>query len=164
MFRILRCLLICSIAVSIVNIRVFTTAKSTVAMSFSAFGVVPDVIPVAPKAFATVKYPSGAVVCEGNVLSPIKVQNIPQVSWKASPDKYYTVAMTDPDVPSRKVPKLGEIKHWLVGNVPGDKVAAGETLAPYIGPTPPPGTGRHRYVILVYQQLGKLNFDESRLM
>ncbi|XP_063389036.1 protein D2-like [Cydia fagiglandana] len=164
MFRILRCLLICSIAVSMVNIRVFTRAMSTVAKSFSAFGVVPDVIPVAPKDLATVKYPSGAVVCQGNVLSPIKAQVIPQVSWKASPGKYYTVAMIDPDTPSPEVPKFREFNHWLVANVPGDNVTAGETLTTYFGPTPPPGTGLHRYVVLVYQQTGKLYFDESRLI
>ncbi|XP_063368788.1 protein D2-like [Cydia amplana] len=163
MFRILRCLLICSIAVSMVNIKVFTRAMSTVATSFSAYGIVPDVIPVAPEALATVKYPSLAVVSEGNVLSPSQVQDVPQISWNASADKYYTVAMTDPDVLSRKVPTLGEFRHWLVGNVPGDNVTTGQTLAAYIGAKPLPGTGLHRYVFLVYQQPGKLNFYEPRL-
>ncbi|XP_063628660.1 protein D2-like [Cydia splendana] len=163
MFRILRCSLIFLIAVSMVNFRVFTRAMSTVSKSFSAQGVVSDVIPVAPAALAAVKYPSGAVVSEGNVLTPTQVKDIPQISWNASPDKYYTVAMTDPDAPSRAEPKFREWHHWLVGNVPGNNVAAGETLSAYVGSGPPQGTGLHRYVFLVYQQPGKLNFDEPRL-
>ncbi|XP_063388484.1 phosphatidylethanolamine-binding protein homolog F40A3.3-like isoform X2 [Cydia fagiglandana] len=110
---------------------------STVSKSFSAQGVVSDVIPVAPAALATVKYPSGAVVSEGNVLTPTQVKDIPQISWNASPDKYYTVAMTDPDAPSRAEPKFREWHHWLVGNVPGNNVAAGETLSAYVGSGPP---------------------------
>ncbi|XP_063368652.1 protein D2-like [Cydia amplana] len=163
MFWILRCSLIFLIAVSMVNFRVFTRAMSTVSKSFSTHGVVSDVIPVAPGALAAVKYPSGAVVSEGNVLTPTQVKDIPQISWNASPDKYYTVAMTDPDAPSRAEPKFREWHHWLVGNVPGSNVAAGETLSAYVGSGPPQGTGLHRYVFLVYQQPGKLNFDEPRL-
>lgn len=50
-----------------------------------------------------------------------------------------------------------------MGNIPGDKVAEGEVLSDYIGSGPPPNTGLHRYVFLVYKQPGKLSFDEKRL-
>ncbi|GBP10466.1 Phosphatidylethanolamine-binding protein 1 [Eumeta japonica] len=50
-----------------------------------------------------------------------------------------------------------------VGNVPGCKVDSGEILSDYIGSGPPPGTGLHRYVFLVYKQPSKLSFDEKRL-
>lgn len=53
--------------------------------------------------------------------------------------------------------------HWLVGNIPGADVSKGETLSAYIGSGPPPDTGLHRYVFLVYKQNGKLEFDEPRL-
>ncbi|KOB66487.1 Phosphatidylethanolamine binding protein isoform 2, partial [Operophtera brumata] len=80
-----------------------------------------------------VKYPSGVEVKEGNVLTPTLVKDIP--SWH----------------------------HWLVGNIPGTSVAEGDVLSAYVGSGPPPGTGLHRYVFLVYKQPGKLNFDEPRL-
>lgn len=48
-------------------------------------------------------------------------------------------------------------------NIPGNNVAQGETLSEYIGAGPPQGTGLHRYVLLVYEQPGKLTFDEPRL-
>lgn len=53
--------------------------------------------------------------------------------------------------------------HWLVGNIPGNDVAQGETLSAYVGSGPPEGTGLHRYVFLIYKQNGKLTFDEPRL-
>ncbi|CAH0402843.1 unnamed protein product [Chilo suppressalis] len=69
----------------------------------------------------------------------------------------------DPDAPSRQYPKLREFRHWLVGNIPGGNASAGETLSAYVSPVPPPNTGLHRYVYLVYKQPSRLNFDESRL-
>ncbi|XP_072934590.1 phosphatidylethanolamine-binding protein homolog F40A3.3-like isoform X1 [Epargyreus clarus] len=146
-----------------VNFRVLARAMSTVAKSFETHGVVPDVIPKAPTALVTVKYPSGVEVKEGNELTPTQVKDVPTVKWDASPDHFYTLAMTDPDAPSRKEPKFREWHHWLVGNIPGGDVASGETLSAYVGSGPPPDTGLHRYVFLVYKQPGKLTFDEPRL-
>ncbi|XP_058056441.1 phosphatidylethanolamine-binding protein homolog F40A3.3-like [Anopheles bellator] len=125
--------------------------------------VVPDVIPVAPAAVAKVSYPSGAVVEEGNVLTPTQVKDVPKVEWNAEANALYTIGMTDPDAPSRKEPKFREWHHWLVGNIPGNDIAKGETLSAYVGSGPPFGTGLHRYVFLVYKQNGKLTFDEIRL-
>ncbi|XP_022831367.1 phosphatidylethanolamine-binding protein homolog F40A3.3-like isoform X3 [Spodoptera litura] len=136
---------------------------STIAKSFESHMVVPDVVSKAPEAIVSVKYPSGVEVNEGNVLTPTLVKDIPTVSWEASSDQFYTLAMTDPDAPSRQDPKFREWHHWLVGNVPGNNVAAGETLSQYVGSGPPKGTGLHRYVFLVYKQPGKLEFDEPRL-
>ena len=71
--------------------------------------------------------------------------------------------MTDPDAPSRKEPTYREWHHYLVVNVPGDKIAEGETLSEYVGSGPPPETGLHRYVWLVYEQKDKIQCDEPRL-
>jgi phosphatidylethanolamine-binding protein (PEBP) family uncharacterized protein len=43
-------------------------------------------------------------------------------------------------------------RHWLVTNIPGSQVNKGTVLAPYMGPGPPPGTGHHRYVFVVFKQ------------
>ncbi|XP_022831366.1 protein D2-like isoform X2 [Spodoptera litura] len=145
------------------NFRVLARTMSTIAKSFESHMVVPDVVSKAPEAIVSVKYPSGVEVNEGNVLTPTLVKDIPTVSWEASSDQFYTLAMTDPDAPSRQDPKFREWHHWLVGNVPGNNVAAGETLSQYVGSGPPKGTGLHRYVFLVYKQPGKLEFDEPRL-
>ncbi|EAT40755.1 AAEL007549-PA [Aedes aegypti] len=142
------------------SIRLFV---SSVAKSMDKHQVVPDVIPVAPAEVAKVSYASGAVVNEGNELTPTQVKDVPKVEWNADSAALYTLCMTDPDAPSRKEPTYREWHHWLVGNIPGGDVAKGETLSEYVGSGPPQGTGLHRYVFLVYKQNGKLTFDEPRL-
>lgn len=59
----------------------------------------------------------------------------------------------DPDAPSKEDPKWGPYRHWVLTNIPesGDFKAASE-LAPYIGPGPPPKTGDHRYIFLLFKQ------------
>ncbi|XP_026740889.1 protein D2-like isoform X1 [Trichoplusia ni] len=162
--RILRCAIVLLIADNtMVNFRVFARAMSTIAKNFEVHQVVPDVIPKAPTALVHVKYNSGVEVNEGNVLTPTQVKDQPTITWDASPDTLYTVVMTDPDAPSRAEPTFREWHHWLVGNVPGTNVAAGDTLSQYVGSGPPQGTGLHRYVFLVYKQGRKLDFDEPRL-
>lgn len=148
---------------TMVNFRVLTRAMSTVAKSFEASQVVPDVIPKAPAALLQVKYPSGVEVKEGNELTPTLVKDEPSVKWDAEPGQYYTLAMTDPDAPSRKEPTFREWHHWLVGNIQGNEVNSGETLSQYVGSGPPEKTGLHRYVFLLYKQPSKLTFDEPRL-
>lgn len=80
------------------------------------------------------------------------------VSWAdAEPTKFYAVAMVDPDAPSPKTPKLREIRHWLVGNIRGDALATGdfsggEVLSTFRNPSPPQGSGYHRYVQLIFLQ------------
>ncbi|CAG9765078.1 unnamed protein product [Ceutorhynchus assimilis] len=136
---------------------------STIAKNMEKHGVVPDVISVAPQEVAQVSYPSGVKVDQGNELTPTQVKDQPTVQWQADANAFYTLCMTDPDAPSRKEPNFREWHHWLVGNIPGQDVSKGEVLSAYVGSGPPPNTGLHRYVFLIYKQNGKLNFDEPRL-
>ncbi|XP_013102308.1 protein D3 [Stomoxys calcitrans] len=138
-------------------------AKKMALKSFEELQVVPDVISVAPTELLSVSYGGGVEVKEGNVLTPTQVKDQPTLSWNADSSAFYTVCMTDPDAPSRKEPTYREWHHWLVGNVPGSDISAGEVLSAYVGSGPPQGTGLHRYVFLVYKQNGKLTFDEARL-
>lgn len=125
--------------------------------------VVPDVIPVGPKEACQVTYPSGAKVDAGNVLTPTQVKCAPVVCWPHDPKAMYTLVMTDPDAPSRGNPEFREWHHWLVGNIPGQEICKGEVLSAYVGSGPPPDTGLHRYVFLVYKQHKELCFEEKRL-
>lgn len=107
-----------------------------------------------------INYPSGVSVQQGNELAPTQVKDIPTLVWEADSNDFYTLIMTDPDAPSRADPKFREVRHWTVVNIPGNKVAEGETLIEFIGSGPPKDTGLHRYIFLVYKQSGKLAFDE----
>ncbi|XP_046982767.1 protein D3-like [Schistocerca americana] len=131
-----------------------------VSCSADTLDYVPDVVPQEPSSVLNVHYGKHAVE-NGNQLTPTDVKDHPSVTWDAEKDTYYTLAMTDPDAPSRKDPKFREFLHWLVVNIPGNDIAKGETLAEYVGSGPPRGTGLHRYVFLVFKQPGKLDFDEE---
>ncbi|XP_022818968.1 protein D2-like [Spodoptera litura] len=127
---------------------------------FKEHCVVPDVINISPSELLTIKYPSGSVVTTGKELTPTQVKDQPVVQWAAKEDEYYTLAMVDPDAPSREEPKFREWHHWLVGNILGGHIGKGEILSEYIGSGPPKGTGLHRYVFLVYKQPEKCDFSK----
>lgn len=93
-------------------------------------------------------------VNRGDELTPTVVREQPiRVSWNAEPTSYYTLILVgksisnsnlngmqcvnnishfncylDPDAPSRKRPKHRSFQHWIVGNIPGNNVAAGDVL------------------------------------
>ncbi|CAG8501380.1 5472_t:CDS:2 [Racocetra fulgida] len=60
----------------------------------------------------------------------------------------FTLMMVDPDAPSRENPTLREWRHWIVGNIPSDgNLSEATHLDDYYAPSPPSGTGEHRYVL-----------------
>lgn len=93
-------------------------------------------------------------------MTPTQVKDRPTVTYSADPSAYYTLTMIDPDAPTRQNPEISEVRHWVMVNIPGNKVSVGQTLVEYIGSGPPQGTGLHRYIFLVFKQMGKLAFDE----
>ncbi|ODV59595.1 YbhB/YbcL family Raf kinase inhibitor-like protein [Ascoidea rubescens DSM 1968] len=83
----------------------------------------------------------------------------------------FTLVVTDPDAPSRTDKKWSEYCHYIASNLvlkdttPGsastDQFLSAElplesssnvTLIPYMGPGPPPKTGKHRYVFILFKQ------------
>lgn len=102
--------------------------------------------------FLKVSYSRDVVVDLGNELTPTQVKNMPNVSWEAEKNAYYTLLMVDPDAPSRTNHTLREVRHWLVMNIPECSVENGDEVMEYIGSGPPKNTGLHRYIFLVYQQ------------
>lgn len=123
-------------------------------------GIIPDIIDSKPGAIAKVTYAGDVKVELGKELTPTQVKDQPEVTWEAEAGALYTLLMVDPDAPSRQEPTYREILHWLVINVPGNKVADGQVVAEYIGSGPPEGSGLHRYVFLVFKQEGKITTDK----
>jgi phosphatidylethanolamine-binding protein (PEBP) family uncharacterized protein len=86
----------------------------------------------------------------------------PTVQFHVEPNELYTLAMVDPDAPSRQDPRMREWRHWLVCNMKDCNPKNGTVLTEWAGPTPPAGTGPHRYVFLLFKQHGKtINVTES---
>ncbi|XP_037814411.1 protein D3-like isoform X1 [Lucilia sericata] len=138
-------------------------ADSEVEQVFKDNEIIPDVLQEAPKEFLKVSYDGGLEVNKGNELTPTQVKLQPRVEWQAKCTDYYTLIMTDPDAPSRADPKVREFRHWLVANIPGNKIDQGEVVAAYVGSGPPKGTGLHRYIFLLYKQPGKIDIDEPHV-
>lgn len=113
----------------------------------------------------TVKYDSVEIDELGKVLTPTQVQNRPTcIEWAGcDSSKLYTLALTDPDAPSRQKPTFREWHHFLVVNMKGNDVSTGRVMSDYVGSGPPQGTGLHRYVWLVYEQAGPLSCSEPVL-
>lgn len=59
-------------------------------------------------------------------LIKLKMKVQPSVKWEADPNSFYTLLMTDPDAPSRANPEFREWHHWLVVNIPGNKISEGD--------------------------------------
>ncbi|CAH1641270.1 unnamed protein product [Spodoptera littoralis] len=149
----------CVVLFAIVNDFV----KGNVNYSFISNELVPDVIPVGPSERADVLFEVNknfVRTAEGNILTPSEVRNPPiWVLWSYTTTKYYTLMMIDPDAPTREAPTYRSWLHWLVVNIPGIYIPSrGETLVEYVGAGPPNGTGLHRYVFLVYEQPGLMEF------
>jgi len=91
-------------------------------------------------------------VINGMTLSLPMVQREPRLNFIQSA-KQYTILMIDPDAPSRNNPIHKYWLHWLIVN--NDK-----TIADYEPPTPPKGSGPHRYFILLLEQTIKFSPNE----
>lgn len=112
----------------------------------------------------------------GNTIKPKKLQDQPSLSvyddsssdMFVESDMSYVITMTDPDAPSRDDPKWSEFCHWIAANVSlsektfsilpipffssqdVEKSSTPDDVVEYKPPGPPPKTGKHRYVFLVF--------------
>jgi len=92
-----------------------------------------------------------------NHLTKEETQSEPKVEVENVDDRTYrTLIMIDPDAPSRDDPFKGPVLHWLVVNFQGQDLKDGLTLYSYKGPSPPAGSGPHRYIFLLYQSIDKI--------
>lgn len=130
-----------------------------------AHRVIPDILPLPPKAVAQVFWPVSSqepdIEAElGNAICPKEVEVQPQVKFPAAEKQLFTIAVIDPDSPSKLKPSNGQWLHWLVTNVPGSstkepEISKGNVLVEWEGPKPAEGTGLHRYILVVFEQKGK---------
>ena len=155
--------------------KIFTmplvTITSNIVEGLKRHGVVPDVVDeFSPRGLITVSYGGKTEVTLGNTLLAKETQSRPVVylTFNEDQDKSndsYTLVMTDPDAPSRGDNKWSEYAHYVVSGIKPKPVSADTSgmstaidfdsaneLLPYLGPAPPPGTGKHRYVLILYKE------------
>ncbi|OBZ78009.1 Phosphatidylethanolamine-binding F40A3.3 [Grifola frondosa] len=153
---------------------------SSILSAFQRDHVLPDVLPETFNASVlfSIVYPNGAEVLLGNELTVDDTQDEPEIRFAAmnmpweqveideepgSGEVAYTLAMVDPDAPSRAEPLYKSFRHWVITGLkspPLSTNAAAELNAlktkpsttPYRPPGPPPKSGLHRYVFLLFQE------------
>ncbi|XP_037270645.2 protein D1 [Rhipicephalus microplus] len=125
---------------------------------WTAAGLVDDLsLGAAPVAQLKVVYGSIPVTINGT-LTPQQTAEMPEVALVGAINCVppFALLMLDPDAPSRQYPSLRSWLHWMVINANTTrKLHKGEQAVEYNGPTPPEGTGPHRYVFLAFCQRGK---------
>lgn len=147
--------------------------------SVKKHGIVPEVVDeFESQGLLSIEYPNGSQVSLGNTLTVANTQEIPKIQFILNSSKEFSVSnkdkfllvLTDPDAPSNKDHKWSEYAHWIVSdltlNVPSEDAKPDEVefistvldvsksteILKYEGPGPPPKTGKHRYVFLLYKQ------------
>jgi len=150
------------------------TINQSVQEGLKKDGIIPDVIDdFTPNTLVQLKYPCGKEVSLGASLKPSETQAEPEIQIvpDGEDDATYTLVLTDPDAPSREDPKWSEFCHWIITDLKAptpEAIAAaseevatfvkkdqGKTIVKYMGPAPPPKTGKHRYVFLLFKNGAK---------
>jgi phosphatidylethanolamine-binding protein (PEBP) family uncharacterized protein len=92
----------------------------------------------------------------GIFLTPKQTQNQPSITFDTNNKSLYTLIMHDPDAP------VGNYLHWIVVNIPENKIEKGDILVQYKGPSPPEIPDIiHRYFFILLKQDNKIEIKEK---
>ena len=92
-----------------------------------------------------------AATANGPTLEKDATQETPEVTWTApGQGTYYTFLVWDPDAPAKSY------LHWLAINCDGPNPYSGEEVMGWTPPTPPAGTGEHRYLFALFSHTSPL--------
>lgn len=151
------------------------TISQSLDEAYTKHKVVPEVVDkFETQGLLTIEYSDSDHVTLGNTLKVDDTQERPKIQFtlnapgqselSISEQDKFTLVLTDPDAPSNKDHKWSEYAHWIVTDLPLNASTSldslstildyskGNEILPYVGPGPPPKTGKHRYVFLLYQQ------------
>ncbi|KAG1754203.1 phosphatidylethanolamine-binding protein [Suillus lakei] len=128
---------------------------------FQGAGLVPSLLAnFTPTALLTATYTGGGIVTPGQLLPKSWTQYAPNLTITPANittllNEKYTLVMVDAWAPGYTDPR-GQICHWVVNGVTiqdhSVSMRGSVEVEQYRGPTPPSGSGPHRYVILLYAQ------------
>lgn len=95
-------------------------------------------------------------ISNGTYLTFEQSQKNPDITFKYLPEEYYTIAVVDPDAPSRDNPIHRYWLHLLIIN-------NNDKLISYQKPSPPSGSGNHRYIFYLLKQSYLIDIDDVNL-
>ena len=92
---------------------------------------------------------------DGPVFTIYQVAHEPYPVWTApTPPTMYTILCWDPDAVKKS------FLHWLIVNCTTADNSDGKVLASWSAPSPPPGTGQHRYIFGLFSQQAPIKIAE----
>ncbi|PFH31766.1 phosphatidylethanolamine-binding protein [Besnoitia besnoiti] len=118
-------------------------------------GIIPDVLPAeaceALRIQVSIQFGSRTPT-KGSAVPLREAEHCPSIrlSQGPAPGQHAFVFLTDPDAPSRGNPVAGEWAHWVASTEMLQIDSGSKTYLEYAPPSPPKGSGPHRYVALVY--------------
>ncbi|KAJ8487375.1 hypothetical protein ONZ51_g4213 [Trametes cubensis] len=150
-----------------------TDPLSSILSALKREQIIPDVLPEStftPSVLFSVVFPNGAEVNLGNYIDVNETQDEPEIRfaalngpWDDAGEASYTLAMLDPDAPSRADPIYRTFRHWVITGLKSPALTANSAEAlnalkthpsttPYRPPGPRPNSGLHRYIFLLFQE------------
>ncbi|CUM66303.1 uncharacterized protein PRCAT00003965001 [Priceomyces carsonii] len=160
------------------------TISQSLDESYTKHKIVPDVVDkFDTQGLLTIVYNDKNQVSLGNTLKVAGTQERPKIQFtvnspnqeaelEVSEKDRFSLILTDPDAPSHSDHKWSEYAHWFVTDLPLKQSTSdaeslstildyskGREILPYQGPAPPPKTGKHRYVFLLYKQDPSVKFE-----
>uniref|UniRef100_A0A8C5KAD4 Large ribosomal subunit protein mL38 n=1 Tax=Jaculus jaculus TaxID=51337 RepID=A0A8C5KAD4_JACJA len=98
-------------------------------------------------------------VYHGNEVTPTEAAQAPEVTYEADKGTMWTLLLTNLD--GHLLEPDAEYVHWLITNIPGNRVSEGQETCPYLPPFPAHGSGFHRFAFLLFKQDKPINFSED---
>ncbi|OAP62310.1 hypothetical protein AYL99_04513 [Fonsecaea erecta] len=93
----------------------------------------------------------------GDKIPKAEARELPTLGWKAPSGQKFLVVNLDLDAPFPSFALLSPALHWLqtgltVEGPSGDLTSPDPAVVHWVGPGPPPFSGPHRYIFLLYDQ------------
>ncbi|MBZ3871184.1 39S ribosomal protein L38, mitochondrial [Sciurus carolinensis] len=98
-------------------------------------------------------------VYHGNEVTPTETAQAPEVTYEADEGSMWTLLLTNLD--GHLLEPDAEYVHWLLTNIPGNRVTDGQETCPYLPTFPARGTGFHRFTFLLFKQDKTIDFSED---
>ncbi|XP_015269954.1 PREDICTED: 39S ribosomal protein L38, mitochondrial [Gekko japonicus] len=137
--------------------------KQRIAKHYGLYHDLFDDATFVPRVLLRVEYDSDeeyvVPVYLGNLVTPTEALNPPRVIFEADEGSLWTLLFTNLD--GHLCDTNMEYVHWLVTNIPGNKIESGEEICHYFPPFPARGTGYHRYVFLLFKQTQPIDLTDD---
>lgn len=122
--------------------------------------IIPDLLTDVPKQCLYVEM-NGKILKPGSGVDHLDTLEEPnKIKWNYENGTLYSFVMTGLDVPTQEDPHDRESQHWIVGNIPGNNITAGDKYFSFEPAGIEYGEGIHRVVFLVFKQSMPIEFAD----